>query len=305
MYKFIILGSGAAGLSAAIYAARYKVEPLVIGETNGGTANLGHLFENYPGFESIAGAELMEKFVAHARKFGTEIKNEKVLKLVKIENGFAVQTEKEKYECESLLIALGTQHRKLNVPGEDRLTGRGVSYCFTCDGYFFKDKVVGVVGGNDSAATAALFLADAASRVYVIYRREALRAEPIWLEKIKQNSKIEVITKTQVVEIVGEQKVESVKLDQPYKDSSELKLDGLFIEAGAVPASALVESLGVEVEGGFIKVKEDMSTNVSGVYAAGDISTGSAGLRQVATATAEGAIAAYAAYKWLKGKRKK
>ncbi|PIS32331.1 thioredoxin-disulfide reductase, partial [Candidatus Peregrinibacteria bacterium CG08_land_8_20_14_0_20_41_10] len=105
-------------------------------ETNGGTANLGHLFENYPGFESIAGAELMEKFVAHARKFGTEIKNEKVLKLVKIENGFAVQTEKEKYECESLLIALGTQHRKLNVPGEDRLTGRGVSYCFTCDGYF-------------------------------------------------------------------------------------------------------------------------------------------------------------------------
>lgn len=198
-------------------------------------------------------------------------------------------------------MAMGTSYRKLNVPGEKELTGKGVSYCATCDAMFFREKVICVVGGGNAAVTSALGLTDFASKVYLIYRGDRLPAEPVWLDKVAANPKIEVIRNTNVIEIKGEQKVEKVILDKAYNDENHLDVDGVFVEIGSDPGVELARTLEVEIdEQGYIKVNADMSTNVSGVFAAGDITTGSNKFRQILTASAEGAVAANGAYKTLK-----
>ncbi len=207
----------------------------------------------------------------------------------------------EAMHARAILLATGTHRRKLAIAGEKNLLGMGVSYCATCDGFFYKDKTVGVIGGGDSAAAATLYLANICQKVYLIYRGKELKAEPYWTEKIKKDPKIEVIYNTNVVEIFGEGKLEKVELDQEFKGRSELKLDGLFIEAGSEPNIEYARGIKLQTnEKGYIEIEKDCQTSVVGAWAAGDITDGSDGFQQVITAAAEGAIAVRSIFRYLK-----
>ncbi|MBW2963819.1 FAD-dependent oxidoreductase [Candidatus Woesearchaeota archaeon] len=288
LYDLIIIGAGPAGMTAGIYAARYKVDCLIIGSDVGGTAGTAHDIENWPGLKG-PGWEIMEKFSEHVKSFGVPIMTESVKDIAKDDNIFTVTTGKGKYRSRTIILAMGTVRRKLNVPGEDVLFGKGVSYCATCDCVFFKDKVVGVVGGSDAAAMAAQILSQHAGKVMIIYRKEKMRCEPARLEELENDPKVEFHYNATPTEIIGKDNVEKVKLDT----GEELALDGLFIEVGGVPVTAAAKDLGVELaENGRIKVDAGMATNVKGIFAAGDITTGSNEYNQIVTAAAEGAIAA-------------
>lgn len=304
MFELIIIGAGPAGLTASIYASRYRLKNLVLGKVLGGTASEASSVENYPGFPKISGMDLMQKMSEQAKKLGAEVKQEEVFEIKKEKDKFKVKTKNgNNYEAKSLILACGTQRRQLNIPGETEFVGRGVSYCATCDAAFFKGKEVAVIGGGNAAATASLHCAEFSKRVYLIVRENKMMADPIWQEKIKANKKIEVIYKTNLIEIKGQNTLSEIILDNPYQNSNVLKVSGIFVEIGSVPASALAKGLGVQFnEAGFIKVKEDMSTNIEGIFSAGDITDGSANLRQIITACSEGAIAATSAYNYLKEK---
>jgi len=297
-FDLIIIGGGPAGLSEAIYASRYKMKTLVFSKKIGGTISEAHNVENYPGFDSISGAQLMEKFESQAKKFGTEIIYDEIVNVEKKDDEFILQTySSEKYETKFLLLAMGTDHKKLNIPGEEELLGRGVSYCATCDAAFFKDKTVAVIGGNDSAAQSSIILSEYAKKVYLIYRKEKLRCEPTWIEKIEANSKIEIIYNTNVKQVIGEHKVEKIKLD----NEKEIILDGLFIEIGLIPSTVIANKLGVKMDAdGYIIVDATQKTSADKIYAAGDITTASNKFWQVITASAEGALASNSIYKDLK-----
>ena len=302
MYDLIILGVGPAGLTAGIYASRYKIKHAIIGSVFDGSVSKAHLIENWPSEKSIKGSDLIVKFYDHAKSLGSEIIQEEVVEIDKDDGVFVVKTNLNKsYKAKAVLIAFGTKHRKLNVSGEEEFLGRGVSYCAVCDGAFFKDKTVAVVGGSNSAAMAAEMLSDYASQIYVVYRKELMRCEPVILERLEKNPKIEIIYNTNVTRVMGEKKVEFVEIDKKYNNNNKIKIDGLFIEVGAVPSIDLVKKLGVEIDkGGSIIIAVDSATNIEGAYAAGDITNGSNGLRQIVTAVSEGAIAATSIYKYLK-----
>ena len=290
MHDLIVIGGGPAGLSAAIYAARYMLDTLLLVKDHGGAIAEAHLVENYPGYEGISGLELAEKFRKQAKKLGVEIKDEEAEGIKKEKDYFIVNN---KHKAKKVILALGTSRRKLNIPGEDEFIGKGVSYCATCDAPFYRDKIVGVVGGSNSAARAAQHLAEFAKKVHIIYRKEKIRAEPKICSQIDKNPKIEIISSTQVKEVKGEKFVNSVVFDS----GEVFMLDGLFIEIGSVPSGTLPKELGVKVDdNGYIIVDAAMNTNVKGVYAAGDITTGSNQWRQVITACAEGGIASASAY---------
>ena len=290
MHDIIVIGGGPAGLASAIYSARYMLNTMLLCKDCGGAITEAHLVENYPGFEGISGMDLIANFTKQTKKLGVEIKTEEVLGIKKEEGGFLVNN---KYKTKKIILAVGTQRRKLNIPGEDEFVGKGVSYCATCDAPFFKDKIVGVVGGSNSAARAAQLLAQYAKKVHIIYRKEKLRAEPVICDQIEKNEKIDVIYETNIKEIKGDKFVNSVVFDS----GEVFMIDGLFIEVGSVPVSALPKPLGVKMdEKGYIIVDDAMRTNVDGVYAAGDVTTGSNQWRQVITACAEGGIAASSAY---------
>jgi len=303
-YDVIVLGAGPGGFGAAIYSARYGLKTLLIGKLLGGYAAEAHLVENYLGFKSITGIELSQKFKEHADSLGVKSllgMDVVSVKQSKSRDGFEVlTTENKKIACKAMVIALGTQRRKLECPNEEKFLGKGISYCASCDAPFFKDKTVAVVGGSDAAGTTALMLASHTKKVYIIYRKEELRAEPITKKRIDQNKKIEIICNTVVKELKGSSKLESVVLDTNGK-TREMPIDGLFIEIGSVPTTVIFKELGVEVTPeGYIKTKEDMSTNVPGIFAAGDITTACNGFKQIITAAAEGAMAANSIFKYLK-----
>ena len=302
IYNLIIIGAGPAGLSASIYASRYGVEHKIVGALLGGQISETHKIDNYPGMEDMSGFEFSQKWGNHAKKYGVEILPELVEKINKENNIFSITlANKNILHTKTIILATGTKKRKLNITGEKEFIGKGVSYCATCDGFFYKNKTVGVIGGSDSAATATLYLADLAEKVYLIYRKKELRAEPFWVNLIKNNKKIEVLYETNVVEILGEQKLEKIKLDKAHNNSNELNLDGLFIEAGSDPAVEYFSELEIELdENGYIKIQKTGATNVLGIFAAGDITNGSDNFRQVITAASEGAIAARAVYNFLK-----
>lgn len=300
-YDTIIIGSGPAGLTAAIYTVRYNLKTLVIGQ-DFGLITEAHKVENYPGFESASGFEIMEKINAHAGKLGAKIVNDTVLEIEKEKKEFIVKTGSKKYQASTIIIASGTKKRKLNIPGEEEFLGKGVSYCATCDGPFFKNKIVGVVGGNDSAVIAAELIVQYAKKVYIIYRKEELRAKPALISEIKKNKKIEIINNTNVVKLEGDGALKKAIFDT----GKELELDGLFIEIGTVPVTALTSPLGVKLTNlKFIETAENQSTNIKGVFGAGDITTNSNNLRQMITAASEGAIAATSVFDYIKEKRKK
>jgi thioredoxin reductase (NADPH) len=303
VYDLIIVGAGVAGLTASIYASRYKINHLLFGLLPGGQGMLANEVENYPGYLSITGPQLMEKILDQAKSYGVLIKQEEVISLEKIAGGFRVVSQKGKYPAKTLILATGASHRHLNVPGEERLSGRGVSYCVTCDIPFFRNKTVVIVGGGDSAVTGALHAAAFAQKVYLIHRRHEFRAEPAWLEKVKEEEKIKLVLSNQVKEIIGENKVEAVVLDQPYQGNRTLKVEGVFVEIGQTPASNLAASLGVELNAqGYIKVNPRMETNIAGVFAAGDVTAIEGGIvfRQFITSAADGARAAASCYEFLR-----
>ncbi len=302
IYDLIIIGAGPAGLAASIYASRYKINHLVIGKEPGGQAVEAHKVENWPGTESISGFDLMQKMRSHAEKLGGEIIADSVSDVEKTENIWNVKAGAENYKAKYIILALGMEYKKLQIPGEEEFKGKGVSYCPTCDAAFFLGKTVAVVGGGNAAASAALLLAEYARKVYLIHRGDKLKVDPIFEDKIAASEKVEVIFSTNVKEIKGDKIVEKIILDREFNNSSELAVQGVFIEIGSEPGVELAKRIGVNVdEQSFIIVNADQSTNVPGIYAAGDVTTGSDKTRQILTAAAEGAIAAGSVYKKLQG----
>lgn len=295
MYDIIIIGGGIGGFSAGIYAARFKLKTLLIGEVQGGMIMLAHKLENWPGTKAISGIELMNNVIEQAKALGVEIKQGTVEKAEKVGKTFKVFTKNETFEAKALILATGTEKRKLGVPGEKEYIGKGVSYCATCDAAFFADKTVGVVGGSDSAAWAAMVVSSYAKKVYIIYRKDAMRAEPIHVEKLKKNPKIEFMFNANVTKIIGEQMMTAVELE----GNKTLPLDGLFVEVGSVPVVNLAEGLGVSLcEMDYIHADKEQKTNVPGIFAVGDVTD--TPMRQAITAAGQGAIAAKSAYDFIK-----
>lgn len=301
-YNLTIVGAGPAGLTAAIYASRYNLKTLVLGAQQGGLITDAHRVCNFPSRPEIEGSELGKKIKNHAEKYGAEVKAERVKNIEKNDK-FVLETNLDKeYETEALLLATGTERRKLNLDKEKEFLGSGVSYCATCDGRFFEDETVAVVGGANAAATAALYLSDLAEKVYVIYRRDELRAVEVWKGKISNSDNIEIVYNNNVVGLEGEDSLEAVELEQPYQGTEKLKLSGLFVEIGSIPNVELPKQLGLELdEKNYVKVDEAQKTSEDAVWAAGDVTTNSDGFKQVITASAEGAIAADSIYQSLNG----
>jgi len=302
MYDLAVIGAGPAGLSASVYASRYGIKNIIIGEIPGGLPNETHEIGNWLGTPKISGYEFSQLALEHAKILGASITTAKVDQITEQEENFELLLSNgEKIKARTILLAMGTRHCHLGIQGEESLLGKGVSYCATCDGFFYKKKTVAVVGGNDSAAEASLYLADIADKVYMIYRKEKIRTEDFWAKSIEKNSKIEIICNTNIKEIRGKEKLEEVLLDNPYQNSETLKIGGLFIEIGLEPSTDLIKKLDINLdEEGHIKIESDGRTTKKGIWAAGDITNGSNKFKQIVTAAAEGAIAARSIQQYLK-----
>jgi thioredoxin reductase (NADPH) len=298
--KVLILGSGPAGLSAALYAARANLDPVVLtGMELGGQASLTNIIENYPGFpDAVGGQELSDLFQKQAEKFGARVEYDTATDVDLSEHPFRVKTYNGEYRTETLIIATGAQATHLDVPGEKELTGRGVSYCATCDGWFFKEKDVVVVGGGDSAIEESLFLTRYAKSVTIVHRRDSLRAGVILQQRAFNHPKIRFIWDSAITEISGDEKVTRIRIKN-FKtgESSVLPTDGVFIFIGHIPNTQMfVSSLTLD-ERGYIKTDNMLSTNIAGVFVAGE--AGDPNFRQVITSAGMGAAAAMQAIKYL------
>ena len=307
-YDFLILGAGGSGLAGAMYAARLGLKTLVLGISHGTELPIGgvitttNLVENYPGFAKLTGLELAKKLETHAKDYElVTIKNEKVTDVKKTKEGFIAITNKAEYSGKTILFATGTKWRKPpeSVKGSSKFENKGISYCALCDSPLFKNKIVAVVGGSDSAAKDALLLSEHAKKVYIIYRREQIHPEPINLKRIKKNNKIEIINNTNITEIKGNENVTSVMLD----NGKELKLDGVFIAIGHIVLSDLAKKLKVELnkKGEIIINHKTSETNIKGVFAAGDVTDKH--FKQLITGVADACTAAYSAYEFISGAR--
>ncbi len=297
-WDIIIIGGGVSALAGAMYAGRFEMKTLVIAETLGGTITLTDHVENYPGFKKISGQDLAKRIEEHAREYNIEIRQEKATGLQKSKGLFTVKTRKGTHTSKTVLLAMGTEVKKLGVPGEEEFTNKGVHYCALCDGPVYSGKVIGVVGGSDSAAVESLILAGYAKKVYIVYRREKIRAEPVNYERVMKNRKIEIINNTNVVEIKGDRFVNTVLLDKTYKGKKDLPLDAVFIEVGRKPLAGCAKEVGVALnEKGEIIINRSGETNVRGVYAAGDITN--APFKQAVVGTAEAISSVFSAYNYI------
>ncbi len=294
-YDSVIIGAGPAGLSAGIYAARAGLKTIVIdGKTAGGLVGESPAIENYPGFPNIDGMKLAEKFKNHALQY-VEIKEiEPVLDIKENGGKFEVKTEREEFSAKTVILATGSEHRHLNIPGEEQFSGRGVSYCSTCDGFFFKGKKVLVVGGGNTAVGDAIYLKGIGCDVTLVHRRDSLRAEKALQEKMFSMD-IPVLWDSELKEIYGEGKVKGAKvLNKNSGEISDVEAQAVFVSIGEDPNNQIAKMLGVKLaEDGYVLVDRFMRTNVKGVYAAGDLI---GGVKQIVTAAAEGATAALSAY---------
>ncbi len=291
MYQLIIIGAGPAGQTAGIYAQRYGLNFIIIGQISGGTVNEAHLVENYPGFKSIAGPDLAKKFQEH---LDIKIKQEQVEKICKNGTDFKILTNKGEYQSQALILGMGMKIRKLGFKNEDKFLNKGISYYISNNLSQYKDKKIAVVGGGDSALTNTLKLSEQAKKVYIIHRRDEFRGAPALVKKIQEKDNIEIIYNGQIAEAQGKNKLEKIILNT----GQELSLNQLFIEIGGAPNVHLCGELNVEMENNFIKVDKNQATNIPGVFAAGDITNNP--LKQIITAAAEGAIAVTSTYKYLK-----
>lgn len=298
--KVLILGSGPAGLAAALYAARAELAPVVLtGMTLHGQASLTHMIENYPGFpDGISGDALGEAFQKQAEKFGAHVEYDSATKVDLSKRPFTISTYGRDFTCETLIIATGASSVLLQVPGEKELTGRGVSYCATCDGYFFRDKHVCVVGGGDSAFEEALFLTRYAASVTIIHRREGFRASALLQRRAQENPKIHFILNSIVTEVIGDQALRALRLGNVKTgEETEHPTDGLFVFIGHQPSTELFKGQIDLDERGFIRTGVTMETNVPGVFAAGEAADPH--YRQVATSAGMGVAAAMQAIRYL------
>ena len=301
-YDLVILGTGPAGLTAGLYSTRYKLKTLAIGQIDGGMMSESHKICNFPTEKEISGFDLTQKMKENSISQGMGFRRSEVLNVEKVGDTFEVTiSNNNKLHSKAVLFATGTVHRKLNLPNEEKLLGRGVSYCATCDGMFYRNKIVAVVGGGDSAVTSALYLSEISEKVYLIYRGNKLKAEPIWVEKISKKPNVEIIFETNIKEFLGDSSLEKITLDKKYLDSYELNVDGVFVEIGTEPKYFdYLKKLEVEMdEFNYIKVDKAQKTNVSGIWAAGDVTTGSNKFRQIITACSEGAIASEDIFKYI------
>ncbi len=300
LWDVAIIGGGPAGLTAGLYAARANLRAVLIEKLlPGGELLNTDLIEDYPGFVSTTGRDLAEKMEEHARKFGLVIEQGTVEKITRDDSRFVIRTEEgPEFRSRTVIMTAGGVPKKLEVPGEERLAGRGVSYCAVCDGPLFRDKVVAVVGGGDSAFQEGIYLTRHASKVYLIHRRDEFRAQPILQDKARQNPKIEFITSAVVDEIGGERVVEWVKV-RNLKDGTvtQLPVDGVFIFIGFSPNSGLFEGHLQHDEQGFLITNERMEVGVPGLYAAGDVRSQLA--RQITTAVGDATTAAIAAEQYI------
>ena len=302
MLDLAIIGSGPAGYTAGIYASRASLKPVLFeGLESGGQLMLTTDVENYPGFDSgIMGPDLMQIFKKQAERFGTEIKTETINSIKKIDGGFILKSAKDSYEFKSVIISSGASAKWLDIKGEKELQGHGVSACATCDGFFFKEKEVIVVGGGDSAMEEALFLTKFATKVCIVHRRDSFRASKIMQDRVLGNDKIEVLWNKEVTEIHGSGSVESVSLsDTKDGSSSELNIDGVFMAIGHTPNVDFLDGLVELDEKGYVKTgfTTETSTSVPGVFAAGDVADSI--YRQAVTAAGTGCQAAIDAERWL------
>ena len=300
-YDVIIVGQGAAAYAAGLYAARYQMRSLVIGETFGGETAIGGLIENYPGYAGIDGFELMMKMKQQVETYGVQIVDERVDTITRDNDCFEARSATGLYQGASVILAVGRERRKLGLPHEDEWTGKGVSFCATCDAPLYRGKVAAVVGGGNSAVEGAILLAKYASKAYIIYRGESFtRPEPINRRLLEESPNLEVVLKANVVELKGKDGLTGVVVDQQRNGTQELALDGLFIEIGADPRVELAQQLGVKLaDSGEVAVDNVMHTSVPGVFAAGDLTDASSALKQTITAAAQGAIAAMSAYAYV------
>ena len=297
MYDTIIIGSGVSGLSAAMYAGRLKLKTLVLGELPGGTITTTHIVENYPGFTSVTGKELADAVQEHAETYDIEISQESVSHIQGHE--CFVVTARNTYKGKTLILATGTEYRKLHIQGADM---PGVHYCALCDGPLYTGRTVAVVGGSDSAAKEALLLADYAKEVYIIYRGKEIHPEPVNMARVQENEKIKIINETNITEIRGEKRVQTLVLDNPYNNSREFSVDGLFVAIGLIPLSGIAREIGVKTnEKGEIIIDKSCRTNVEGVFAAGDVTD--TDFKQAIIGAAQGVTAAYQAYEYVNQKK--
>ncbi|MFH0837141.1 MAG: FAD-dependent oxidoreductase [Candidatus Aenigmatarchaeota archaeon] len=305
MYDIIIIGAGISGYAGAVYAGRLKLKTLVIGKERGGALVTTDVIENYPGFKSITGAELAAKVREHAMEYKDSVKfiDDTVTKIDRKNSVFTIHTEsKKEYKALTVLYATGTSHRKLNVPGEKEFFAKGVHTCALCDGTFYKDKIVAVIGGSDSAAKEAILLTQWAKKVYIIYRKEKIRAEPANSERVDEKvkeGKIEIITNTNIKEIIGERFVKKIVLDRPYNGSNEFPLNGIFVSIGIIPISDIAHEIGVDVnDKGEIIINRYGETNIPGFFSAGDVTD--IKFKQAITGVGDAVSAVYSAFTHIK-----
>lgn len=300
-YDVIIIGSGPAGLTAAVYATRANLKTLLFeAETPGGKLTKTYSIENYPGFKSISGVDLAMQMMEHGTEFGAEIEYEPVERIEdhgeykKVFGAYG-----NEYTAKAVIIATGTKERTLDLPGSEELTGRGISYCAVCDGAFYRNKDVVVVGGGNSALEEALYLTQLVNKVYIVIRRDVFRADATVVDKVKKNDKIEIITKSLPHALITDDNV-LTGLEIENVDNHELRViscSGIFPYIGADASTEFVKDLGITDERGYIVVDKNMATAVEGIYAAGDVTVKD--LRQVVTATNDGAIAANSVARYL------
>lgn len=300
MYDTIIVGGGPAGYAAALYSSRAKLDTLVIEKLySGGQMATTDVMENYPGFEEpIGGADLALRMEKQARKFGAVVLKDEVIE-INIESKIkVVKTKKNSFECKTVILCMGAYPKALGLPKEDAFIGAGVSYCAVCDGAFFKDKTVAIIGGGDTAAEDALYLSRFCPKIYIVHRKDTMNATRLLQEELLNNKKVEFIWNSVVEEIIGQYGVEGIKIRNLQTEASKiLEVDGLFVAIGLTPNTTLIKEKVLLNDEGYIITDDKMQTNIHGVYAAGDIRDKY--LRQVITAASDGASASHSAEHYI------
>lgn len=299
MYDIIIIGSGIAGLTSAIYALNNKRKVLILeSQTYGGQIINSNIINNYPGFLEISGFDLMTNIYNQVKNLGGVIKYEEVLEITKNKK---IITKNETYEAKSIIISTGLVPRKLNLENEDKFIGKGISYCATCDGSFYKDKDVMVVGGGNTAIEDVIYLSNICKKVYLVYRRKELRKDVNLTEKVKELSNVEIIYNSNIEKLNGDESLNSVDIiNKDTEKITNIIINGLFVAIGKIPSGNIFKDLLNVTKNGYIITDEDCHTNIDGIYAAGDIRK--KGLRQLVTAASDGAIAAIEAIKYINKK---
>ena len=298
-YDVIIIGGGAAGLGAALYSARYNLKTLIIAKEFGGTGNIAHKVDNWIGDPGFSGMELMNKFVKHVDEYNVDRIETEVTNIAKLRDGsFSIKADKT-YHGKSLIYALGMKHKELGIPGEKEFAGKGVHYCYTCDGPIYAKKKIAVIGGGDAAGLGSLFLSEYGRQVYTLIRKNYMRAEPITQKQMKENNKIKLMFENEASEFYGDKLLKGIKL----KNGRKLEIDAAFIEIGHIPLSYLAKDVGVKTNAsGFIPVDNHQKTNIKGFCAAGGITTRHT-LKQFITSAAEGSVAAESIYNFIKNNK--